>query len=66
MNTDKNSAVYKHNKAKNVVTSQDNFRILETGYHNTIDRKLAEAIYIKQYTPELNEQVRSFKLCLFN
>ena len=42
------------------------FEILEKGYPNTVKRKLAEALYIKELTPVLNEQVKSAKLCLFN
>ena len=64
--TDKKSAIFKHIQTNNLVTSQDNFRIMETGFHNTTDRKLAEALYIKEHAPSLNEQVRSYKLCLFN
>ena len=54
------------NKDRNVVGSNDDFVILETGYNKTVDRKLAESLFIKQYKPFLNEQVDSYKLKLFN
>ena len=66
LNTDKNSAIFKFIRQNNLAASQNNFRILESGFHNTVDRKLCEALYIKEHTPALNEQVRSFKLFLFN
>ena len=46
--------------------SDEHFRILEKGYPNTVKRKQAEAIYIKELNPPLNEQVKSAKFCLFN
>ena len=46
--------------------TDDNFEILETGFANKINRKIAEALYIKDFNPPLNERVRSFKLMLFN
>ena len=66
LKTDKKSAIFKHIQANNLVASANNFKIIESGFRNTIDRKLAEALYIKEYSPPLNEQVKSFKLCLFN
>ena len=33
---------------------------------NTLNRNVAEALFIKELKPELNEQVKSYKLILFN
>ena len=46
--------------------SKDDFEILDRGYSNTLNRKLAEALFIKELKPKLNEQVKSYKLNLFN
>ena len=43
INTDKKSAIFKHIQSTIMVASQDNFKILE---NVTVDRKLAEALYI--------------------
>ena len=64
--TDKKSAIYKFKEENNIQISKDDFRILDTGYPNTLNRKLAEALFIKELKPELNEQVKSYKLILFN
>ena len=64
--TDKNSAIRKHAESNNIVINDSNFRILEKGYPKQVDRKIAEALYIKELKPKLNEQVKSFKLQLFN
>ena len=63
---DKQSSIYKDAIKNNHTVLQDNFRVLETGFNKTIDRKIAEALYIKELKPPLNEQVRSFKLKLLN
>ena len=55
---------YKHRNRVDIV--QEDFEIIERGYTNTVKRKLAEALYIKELNPVLNEQVKSAKLCLFN
>ena len=65
-NTDKKSAIYKYKRRNRVDIVQEDFEILERGYTNTVKRKLAEALYIKELNPVLNEQVKSAKLCLFN
>ncbi len=65
-NTDKNSSVYKFMQENHMNVTDDNFEILETGFTNKINRKIAEALYIKDFNPPLNERVRSFKLMLFN
>ena len=65
--TDKKSAVYKFkNENPQLNISKEDFRILETGFTRKVDRKLAEALYIKDINPRLNEQVKSWKLSLFN
>ena len=65
--TDKKSAVYKfRNENPQLNISKEDFRILETGFTRKVDRKLAEALYIKDINPGLNEQVKSWKLSLFN
>ena len=64
--TDKESSVYKFKEETGEQISQEDFEILEKGYSKRLDRKLAEALYIKELKPVLNEQVKSFKLCLFN
>ena len=46
--------------------SGDDFQIIEKGFNNVVDRKIAEALYINDLKPKLNEQVRSYKLNLFN
>ena len=64
--TDKKSAVFKAKRAHEIVVSPEDFKIIDTGYSKTLDRKLAEALYIKDFKTPLNEQVKSAKLCLFN
>ena len=64
--TDKESAIFKHVSEKNIDISDDNFQILERGYSRTLDRKLAEALYIKELDPVLNRQKKSLNLLLFN
>ena len=64
--TDKKSAVYKFKVENQVQVSKDDFKILDMGYSNTLNRKLAEALFIKELKPKLNEQVKSYKLNLFN
>ena len=64
--TDKKSAVYKFKEANQVDISPEDFQIIDRGYSKTLDRKLAEALHIKDLNPPLNEQVKSYKLCLFN
>ena len=64
--SDKQSSIFKYNKNLKAQGNKDNFVILETGYNKNFDRKIAEALYIKQYKPFLNEQLDSYKLKLFN
>ena len=46
--------------------SQSDFEILDRGYTKRLDRKLAEALHIKNLSPSLNNQKDSYKLLLFN
>ena len=64
--TDKKSAVYKFKVENQIQVSKDAFEILDMGYFNTLNRKLAEALFIKELRPGLNEQVKSYRLNLFN
>ena len=66
MHTDKESAVYKHKVSNNLELSMSDFRIVDKGFPNTLDRKLAEALYVKELDPVLNRQKKSYNLLLFN
>ena len=63
---DKASSVYKFSKENNVKVSFEDFQILEKGYPKYLDRKIAEALYVKEYSPKLSGQKLSYKLKLFN
>ena len=65
-NTDKKSSVYKEAQSTGCNVSPNDFQVLAKGYPKTRDRKIAEALYIKEFKPRLNEQVASYKLKLFN
>ena len=65
-NTDKKSSVYKEGQSTGCNVSPNDFQVLAKGYPKTRDRKIAEALYIKEFKPRLNEQVASYKLKLFN
>ena len=64
--SDKNSAIYKHSCVNDYNVTIDDFKIIEGGYGNTTDRKIAGALYIRELKPVLNERVKSHKLQLFN
>ena len=64
--TDKESSVYKHKESKKLDISETDFEILDKGYTKKVDRKLAEALYVKELDPVLNRQKKSWKLLLFN
>ena len=64
--TDKTSAVHKYKTRKNVVISDNDFEIIDKGFPRTVDRKLAEALYVKEEDPILNRQKKTFKVLLFN
>ena len=63
---DKKSSIYKNAQTKNIEVSDEDFFILERGFPKYRDRKIAEALYIKDYNPVLNGQQYSYKLKLFN
>jgi len=66
-NTDKLSSVYKYKQTKGIDISDDNFEIVDKGYSQTLNRRLAEAMYVKEYKePELNKQKKAAKLLLFD
>ena len=64
--TDKNSSIYKHSQDNNYVASPSNFCILASGYDSWIDRRLCEALFVRDYKPTLNVQKNSHKLELFS
>ena len=63
--TDKQSAIYKHSREENYAVDPSNFQILAKGYQNWKDRKICEALFVKDYKPFLNKQKDSHKLELF-
>ena len=66
IHTDKASSVYKYKVENNLNISESDFEILDKGFGKSLDRKLAEALYIKEMDPVLNRQRKSFTLHLFN
>ena len=50
-NTDKKSAIYKYKQKKKIEIAMDDFEIIDRGFPNTVKRKLAEALYIKELNP---------------
>ena len=64
--TDKESSIFKHKVENNFQVSEDDFEILDKGLNKSVDRKLAEALYVKELDPVLNRQKKSFTLHLFN
>ena len=63
--TDTNSAVYQHAHEQGYVVDPTNFKILAKGYSNWKDRKICEALFVKDHKPFLNKQKDSHKLELF-
>lgn len=63
--TDKNSSIYKYSHENNFTASPSDFSILAKGYHNWLDRRICEALYVKDHKPFLNKQKNSHKLELF-
>ena len=61
-----NTAVKTHAIGCGHEVNPANFEILSTGYTDWKRRKLAEALYIRDMEPNLNKQVMSHKLYLFN
>ena len=63
---DKTSAVYLNAQERDVSVSEQDFVILEKGFDKYLDRRIAEALYVKEIKPVLNGQKMAFKLQLFN
>ena len=61
----KASAVFDHLRSSNHDADNSNFKILARGYDKYKDRKIAEALSIKDIRPNLNTRVKSHKLELF-
>ena len=49
--TDKKSAIYRYSQENKFIAKKENFRILEKGYKNKINRKYAESLYINEFKP---------------
>ena len=63
---DKSSSVYKFGREKGIDINFEDFKIIERGYPKYLDRRIAEALYVKDVNPILNGQKQSYKLQLFN
>ena len=64
---DKQSWIYKHSATtKHPRAKDEDFEILASNYPDRRRRKLAEAMYIRDLKPSLNQQKESYKLVLFN
>ena len=64
--TDEKSSLYKYLQQEKIIVSVDDFEILGKGYNKLPDRKIAEALYVKDLKPELNKQKDCYRLDLFN
>ena len=64
--TDKKSSIYKHSHEHNYLAAPSYFSVLANGYDKWLDRKLCEALFVKDYKPVLNAQKNSHKLHLFS
>ena len=63
---DKKSHIFQHsNTTKHPRAKAKNFEILGVNYSNRRKRKLAEAMFIRDQKPTLNQQKDSYKLTLF-
>ena len=63
---DKSSAVYLNAQQKSLSVSDQDFVVLEKGFDKYLDRRIAEALYVKDIKPILNGQKTAYKLQLFN
>ena len=63
---DKASSVNKYGQEKGINIQPNDFKIVEKGYPKYVDRKIAEALHIKDFNPTLNGQQQSYKLQLFD
>ena len=63
---DKNSWIFKHSSTtKHPRAKDEDFEVLATNYGDRRKRKLAEAMFIRDLKPTLNQQKESYKLALF-
>ena len=63
---DKKSSIYKYGEVNGIEIKFEDFRIVEKGYPKYLDRRIAEALHVKDFKLVLNEQKQSYKLQLFN
>ena len=64
---DTNSAIKKHqNICKHANIKEENFKIVARNYPHWRRRKICESMYIRDGKPNLNRQVDSYHLSLFN
>ena len=63
---DKNSSIFKYGQENGIDINFEDFQIVEKGYPKYLDRRIAEALHIKDFKPVLNGQKQSYKLQLFN
>ena len=64
---DQKSHVLCHSKeTKHRKVSLENVKILGSGYRALFKRRISEALFIKEFRPDLNVQEEAFKLNLFN
>ena len=63
---DTSSAIYNNSVENKISVTSDDFKFLESGFPKSVDRKISEAVYIKDFRPALYGQKVSYKLKLFN
>ena len=64
---DTNSAIKKHqNICKHAKIKEENFKVVARDYPHWRRRKICEAMYIRDRKPNLNRQVDSYHLSLFD
>ena len=63
---DKKSSIYKCSVENGIEINFEDFKIVERVYPKYLDRRIAEALHVKDFKPILNGQKQSYKLQLFN
>ena len=63
---DTKSSIFKYGVEHGIDINFEDFKIVEKGYPKYLDRRIAEALHIKDFKPTLNGQKQSYKLQLFN
>ena len=63
---DANSVIYKHSVNCVHPVSDSSFCVLGSGYGSTQRRRLAESLFIKDFSPDLNTQGQSVPLKLLS